>query len=480
MSVQYESNTLPRFCFHVSAEGKSIMGVDLFDALGFKVFDSVGKYIAMVSSDVDPDKRTTVQLANYPKLTRDFGCIKGYQHKPMIDSTVQPVRQGLRRLPLALRDEVSTELKRMLDMDLIEKIDASPWISNLVLVRKKDKTLRVCTDMTNVNRSIIPEYFPLATLEELTSQLAGAKIFSKLDLKWGYLQVSLAPETRYLTAFVCHEGVFQSKRLVFGMCSAPSAFTRIIQHILAGIEGVVNLLDDILVYGSSLEEHDKRLKAVLERLELHEVVLNITKCLFGVRSIEFDGHLITDMGVRPLSSNVDGLRKLTAPVDAKQLKSFISAAGFYMRFIPHFAEIVERLRCLLRQGVEWEWTKEHHEAFSSVLDAITSATILAHFNPKAEIILTTDASAVALGACLRVRHNGQERPVAFASRVLSSTERNYSATEREALACIWGAEKWHFYLYGRKFTLRTDHQALKTLLLAPGKGPQAFTSAPLG
>ena len=138
------------------------------------------------------------------------------------------------------------------------------------------------------------------------------------------------------------------------MCSASSAFTGIIQHILAGIEGVVNLLDDILVYGSSLEEYDKRLKAVLKRLELHEVVRNIAKCLFGVRSIEFDGHLITDMGVRPLSSNVDGLHKLTAPVDAKQLKSFISAAGFYMKFIPHFAEIVKLLQCLLRQGIEWE------------------------------------------------------------------------------------------------------------------------------
>ena len=140
------------------------------------------------------------------------------------------------------------------------------------------------------------------------------------------------------------------------------------------------------------------------------------------------------MGVRPLSSNVDGLRKLTAPVDAKQLKSFISAAGFYMRFIPHFAEIVEPLRCLLRQGVEWEWTKEHNEAFSSMLDAITYATTPAHFDSKAEIILTADASAVVLGACSSVHHNGQERPVAFPSRVLSSNEKNYSASEREA--CI--------------------------------------------
>ena len=156
---------------------------------------------------------------------------------------------------------------------------------------------------------------------------------------------------------MCHEGVFQSKRLVFGMCSAPSAFTRIIQHILAGIEGVVNLLDAILVYGSSSEERDKRLKAVLERLELHEDVLNVAKCFFGVRSIEFNGHFITDMGIRPLSSNVGNLHKLTAPLDAKQLKSFISVAEFNMRFIPHFAEILEPPRCLLRQGVEWEWTK---------------------------------------------------------------------------------------------------------------------------
>ena len=152
------------------------MDVDLFDTLGFKVFDSVGKYIAMVGSNIDLDKRTTLQLTNYTNLTREFGCIKGCQHKPMIDSSVQSVRQGLRRLPLALRDEISTELKRMLDMDLIENIVVLPRISNLVLARKKEKTLLICTDMTNVNRSIIPEYFPFATLEELTSQLAETKI----------------------------------------------------------------------------------------------------------------------------------------------------------------------------------------------------------------------------------------------------------------------------------------------------------------
>ena len=209
-------STLQRFCFHVSAGKKSIMGVYLFGALGFKVFDSLGKFNAKMGSDIDPDKRTTVQLANYPKLTQKFGLIKVYQHKPMIDISVQPVRQSLRRLPLALRDEVSTELKRILGMDLIEKNDASPWISNKLLVRKGDKTQHKCAKMTNVNRSIISEYFPLVTLEELTSQLAGAKIFSKLDLKWSYLQVCLAPESSYLTVFVSRK-CFPEQLFGFGM-----------------------------------------------------------------------------------------------------------------------------------------------------------------------------------------------------------------------------------------------------------------------
>jgi hypothetical protein len=471
LAVRYAGKTVPRFKFHVTQQGKSIIGVDLFDLLGFKVLDPTGVQIAVVNSDNHYNEQLSkVKISDYPNLQKEFNCITGFQHQPMVDKSVRPVRQALRRLPLALRDEVSAELKRMQDLHIIEKIDASPWISNLVIVRKTDKSLRICVDLTNVNKAVIPEVYPLPTLEELTSKLAGATVFSKLDMKWGYLQVPLATESRYLTAFVTHEGVYQFMRLPNGICSAPSAFQQIIKHMLTNIDGVVNLLDDILIYGTTVQEHDKRLAMVLERLNAHQVVLHKDKSVVGVRQINFNGHELSGQGMRPLTSNVDDLSKMTPPVDVKQLRSFIGAIGFYARFVPHYADIIEPLRCLLRLDVPWDWTSDCQRSFEHIIECVSSTATLTHFDPIATTIVTTDASSIALGACLSQVVMGVERPVAFASRVLSPTERNYSASEREALACIWASEKWHFYLYGRKFTLQTDHQALQTLLLAPGTG----------
>lgn len=465
VTVQYADVTLPDFLFYVSASGMSVIGVDLFDALGFKVTDPLEARIAAVQQG------TTVTLQQYPELTKEFGCITGYQHRPIVDQTVTPVRQPLRRLPLALRDEVSAELHKLMDLDLIEKVDASPWVSNLVLVRKKDNKLRICIDLTCVNKAIIPASYPLPTFDELTSQLAGSTLFSKIDLRWGYLQVKLAEDSRYLTTFITHEGLFQYKRLCFGISSGPSCFQQIVRDITAGLDGVVNLLDDLLIHGRTRQEHDRRLKAVLQRLSDHHATVNADKTVLGAAELDFDGFRISADGVRPMTSHTKALRELKAPANEKEVRSFLGATGFYMKFVPHYADIVDPLRNLLR-GIEWNWSRDCQEAFEQVIDSIASASSLAHFDTsaKATTVLTTDASSIALGACLSQIINGEERPVAFASRVLTATERNYSATEREALACIWATEHWHFYLYGRKYILHTDHQALQMLLMAPGKG----------
>ena len=465
-TVQYKDVVLPNFEFYVSASGRSVMGVDLFDALGFKVFDPRDTHISVV----DQQSQSSVSLRQFPELVSGFGCIKGYQHRPMVNQAVTPVRQPLRRLPLTLRDEVSAELQKMVDTDLIEKVNASPWISNLVLVRKKDKKLRLCIDLTSVNKAIIPESYPLPTIDELTCQLSGSTVFSKIDLRWGYLQVKLAEDSRYLTAFITHEGVYQFKRLCFGLCSAPSAFQQIIKDITAGLDGVVNLLDDILIHGKTTEEHDRRLNAVLQRLSQHNATVNVEKTVLGVSEIDFDGFRFTADGVRPIESSTTALRQLKTPTNAKELRSLLGAVGFYMKFVPHFADIVEPLRNLLRHETEWVWSADCQASFDTIINNIASASTLAHFDVNALTVVTTDASSVAIGACLSQIVNGEERPVAFASRALMPAERNYSATEREALACIWACERWHFYLYGRKFLLHTDHQALSTLFTAPGKG----------
>lgn len=461
--VTYQGVRLPTFRFYVTRRGDSLMGVDLFDALGFKVQPPI--------SPTTVNALSTVSLSAYPILCKSFGIVSGFQHKPRVDVSVLPVRQPMRRLAERLREPVSKAVLQMEREGIIERIDSSPWVSNIVPVKKPDGSIRVCVDLSEPNKAVIPDQYPLPTMEELSCELAGATIFSKLDLKWGYLQISLAEESRDLTAFVCLEGLFRFTRLPFGLCSAPSAFQQMISLIIKSVKGAVNLLDDIFIYGRTVAEHDARLRAVLDLLQQHNCTVNLQKCVIGVREVEFNGHVISAMGARPLISHVDAIVRLPVPSSCVELKRFLSTAGYLLKFVPHFATIAEPLRALLRDGVEWLWSAQCQRAFDCLKQRISEPPVLAHFDVKATTTyLTCDASDVGLGACLSQRQGGVDRPIAFASRALSSPERGYNVTEREGLACLWAAERFHFYLYGRKFVLRTDHEALRTLLSAHGAG----------
>ena len=233
---------------------------------------------------------------------------------------------------------------------------------------------------------------------------------------------------------------------------------------------VQRIFSTTAVWGRTKAEHDDRLDHVLRRLHHYRVRLNSDKCLFGVQQMNFIGHHFSANGVQPLQSNVESILNMPEPTDKNKLASFLGAAGYYMKFVPDFAGIARPLRALMRDDVKWDWTPMCAAAFNNLRNKIASPPILAHFNPDAPTFVTSDASADAIGAVLSQFNGGNERPVAYASRGLTSTERNYSATKREALASIWACERWHFYLYGRSFTIRTDHSALTTLLSAKGVG----------
>ena len=459
--------TVPQFRFYIVEHGNSMMGVNLFDAFQGKVHIAGAD---ILNVPVHPTLSTTVSLDEFPVLTKEFGTLKVFQHKPAVDHQVTPVQQKFWHPPMALRDTIATELRRMEQEDVIERIDSSPWVSNLVIARKKDGNIRLCVNLTDVNKAIIPTRYPLPTMEELTSAVAGAKVLSKLDMKWGYLQVPMAEESRFLTAFVTHVGVFQFKRLPFGLASAPSAYQQIVRKIIEGIPGCTNILDDILVWGRNTQEHDEHLRAVLYRLQMYNATLRVDKCVIGASEVDFNGHRISGDGILPLQSNVQGIMDIPTPTNVKQLTRFICTATYYMKFVPSFAEIAAPLRERLKQDSIWSWTSECQRAFDRLKLMISNPPILAHFDVEATTVVSCDASGSAIGGCLSQIKDGVERPVAFASRSLSAAERKYSVSEREALACIWACERWHFYLYGRKFLLRTDHQALKSLLVSGGSG----------
>jgi hypothetical protein len=244
----------------------------------------------------------------------------------------------------------------------------------------------------------------------------------------------------------------------------------VIRKILEGLPGCANILDDILVFGRDMQEHDAHLRAVLSRLEQYSATVRRDKCTIGATEVDFNGHRVSAAGVLPLQSNVEAILNMKEPNDQRQLLRFLCTATYYLKFVPNFSGLSTPLRDLLKADAVWNWTAACQHSFDEIKRKIAEPPILAHFDVNADTIVTCDASATALGACLSQRMNGVEKPVAFASRCLSPAERKYSASEREALACLWASEKWHFYLYGRKYTLVTDHMALKTLLSAGGTG----------
>ncbi|KAJ8048227.1 hypothetical protein HOLleu_00459 [Holothuria leucospilota] len=404
-------------------------------------------------------------------FTDEIGLIKGFQHKIKLKSDAQPVQQNLRRVPFAVRDKVTDELLKLESQGIIEKVPgASDWVSPIVVAWKKNGKIRICVDLRKLNENMVVEKHPIPHIEELLTELQGASCFSKLDLKSAYHQLELHEESRNLTTFVTHNGVYRYKRVCFGLASAPACFQKVMHSILAGLPGVQCYLDDVVVYGKTQAEHDQNLRRVLTKIRDSGMKLN-SKCEFNASKIQLLGHVVTSEGIRPAPDLVKAIRDAPAPQSVDEIRSFLGLAGYYAKFVPNFAMRVQPIRDIQISKDPFRWTQEANEAFEQIKASITTeGEALALFDPTREVYITTDASNRGIAAIMTQLHDSEERLVMCASRKLSQCEQKYSVGEKEALACLWAVEKWHTYLWGRRFTLRTDHKALTTLLSTTGTG----------
>ncbi|KAG1936342.1 gag-pol fusion protein [Pimephales promelas] len=272
MPVHYGSKHLPSFPFHIARRGANLLGLDPFTGLGFTLRDNAGSDIHHI---------TSTWQQRWPALFNGLACLSAFTHRPLVNPDVPPVIQPLRRIPFALRDEITRELGTLLDMGIIEPVNAAPWISNLVIAKKKIwRNKNMCG----------------FTLEELTAQFYGSTVFTKLDLRQGYLQVPLHPASRDLTAFVTHAGVFRYTLMAFGLSSAPSCFQKVMSTILAGIPGVAVFLDDIVNHAQHIETHNKHLQRVAQALLQNNLTLNPEKCCFAAPAIDFVGFRLSVCG----------------------------------------------------------------------------------------------------------------------------------------------------------------------------------------
>ena len=419
-------------------------------------------------------------MKEFPEVFTDqLGAFKHHHATLHLKEGTSPRYHRPRTIPFALKDSVETEIQRLVREGILEPVNSSEWAAPIVVVPKKDGRLRICGDYkVTINPSLKIDTHPLPKPQELFASLAGGKLFTKLDLSQAYQQMRLDDSSKELVTINTHKGLFRYTRLPFGVASAPAIFQRAMDNIMQGIPRVHCYIDDILISGVSDEEHIRNLRTVLQRLRDNGITLKVSKCQFLQESVEYLGHVVDQEGLHTAPSKLTAIRNAPTPKNIRELRSFLGLINYYGRFLPSLSKVLFPLNQLLRHNVKWNWSKQCDAAFTDVKNKLLSAKVLMHYNPQKEITLATDASSYGLGAVLSHTTPFGDKPIAFASRTLSQAECNYSQIEKEALSIVFGVKKFHQYLYGRTFSLLTDHQPLVTIF-GPKTGVPALAAARL-
>ena len=394
-----------------------------------------------------------------------LGCYRGAEVNISVDPDVKPRFFKARTVPLAYREQVDAELERQIQQGLWEPVKQSKWAAPLVVAPKPGGKIRLCGDYRlTVNRVAKGDQYPLPRVEELLTGLVGSTVFSKIDLKSAYNQLVLDEDSREILTVNTPRGLLRPTRLSFGYASAPSLFQRTMDTLLAGIKGVCVFLDDVVVAGETTESHEKALREVLRRFSEAGLKANEEKCCFGVDSLTYLGYKISGRGVETTEDKVAAITGAPEPRDVAELRCWLGLINYYGKFLQGLASTLSPLYALLRQNHVWRWTQVERKAFEDAKRLLRSPPVLAHFDPKLPVILACDASPVGLGCILSQKTRQGERPIAFYSRSLNDTEKRYSQTDREGLAVVAGVKKFHYYLAGRPFSIRTDHKPLLGLI----------------
>ena len=391
----------------------------------------------------------------------DLGYTELVRHEMKVEG--KPVNQTPRRQPMHVEQKVDNLITELIKANVIRKC-TSAWNAPLVIVAKRDGSIRMCVDYRGLNAVTEREVFPMPDTRFLLDCLASARYFSSIDLGQAYYQVGLAPSIQKCSAFSTRQGQFCFNRLPFGLSTAPATFQRLMHILLKGMlfEGVVVYLDDILIYGKSKQEHDNILEEVFRRIQNAGLKVNPEKCEIFKNELIFLGHTVSERGIRTNGKNIQEIKEAEIPRCAKQLRSFLGMTNYYRRFIKEYAKIAAPLYAAIT-GCEKKirWTRECDDSFQILKARMCEAPILDYPRMDRTFILDTDASFGAIGAVLsQIKEDGSETVIAYGSRHLTTHEKGYCVTRKELLAVHEYVTYFKQYLYGKKFIVRTDHKAL--------------------
>lgn len=420
-----------------------------------------------------------LKSANYDAMENimarycDVFYLKG-DHLTVTDAAVHeietttnvPINKRQYRFPESTKKQINEEIEEMRRQGIIRP-SKSPWNAPVLCIPKKDldeegnKKHRIVVDFRALNLITKPFVYPIPQINEILDSLGDSKYFSTIDLKSGFYQVPIDPRDAAKTAFSTPKGHFEFTRMPMGLRNSPSTFQRLMNTVLFEIEDVkaIVYLDDIIVFGRTIQEHNENLIKVLKALRKHNLKIEPTKCQILKTELKFLGHTVDKNGIRPLDGNIKAIREMAIPKTVKGVRSFLGTVNFYGKFIPGIAEKRKPLNDLLKKNVKFNWTPECQKAFEELKNFLTSDSLLVRPNYKDTFVLTTDASEYAIGAVLS-NEKSIDRPIAYASRGLIGAERKYHTIEKELLAIVWAVNYFRHYIYNQRFIVYTDHRPL--------------------
>ena len=387
-------------------------------------------------------------------FNKGLGTIKGFKADIKLQDNANSVFCKAQPVPYALCQKVQEELDPLESQGVVKKVEQSDWASPIVCVPKKGGSISICGDFkVPINRVLLDDPYPLPDAEDVFATLGGGTLFSKIDLSNACQQKELTADSQHYLTVNTHKGLYAYQRLTYGIASAPAIFQSTMDQILQGMDKVRCHRDDILIL--ILDE-------VLTRLEKHGILAKRSKCEFMVLSVEFLGYRVDREGQHPTDEKIPPIKGALSSKNVAELRSSLGLLNYYGNFIPNLSTLLQLLHELPRKGVKWAWTEESEKAFVCSKSELVTDKVLVPYDEK---ILACDASPYGVGVVIsHVMDDGEERPIAFASRTLTKSERNYLQIEKEALGIVFGVRQFQRYLYGRTFHLLTDHKQLVTIL----------------
>ncbi|XP_055598551.1 uncharacterized protein K02A2.6-like [Uranotaenia lowii] len=468
-----------------------VVDVDHRPLLSAKASRELGlvKFCNSVSFDDQQSASTNNQLFNVyrvkaQKIVDDHrNLFEGYGRLPgtvtlEIDSSITPSIQPPRRVPIAMRSQLKTELENLEKDGIITKETThTDWVSNIVIVQRNGPGtgIRICLDPVVLNKALKRPNLQFVTLDEILPELGKARVFSTVDAKKGFWHVVLDEPSSKLTTFWTPFGRYRWIRLPFGVAPAPEIFQLKLQEVIQGLKGVECIADDLLVYGvgdtleEALKNHNECLKELLCRLEEHHVKLNKSKLKLCQRSVKFYGHVLTDQGLKADDSKIAAIQKFPHPMNRKEVHRFVGMVTYLGRFIQNLTINLVNLRRLISESVPWRWSAVEEKEFQQVKALVADLKSLRYYDVNEPLVIECDASSIGLGVAV-FQKNGV---IGYASRTLTPTERNYAQIEKELLAILFACVRFDQLVVGNpKTTIRTDHKPLlnvfqKPLLSAP-------------